>query len=61
MGLGTAAFHPEGFKATACIVSEKRATGMSVFSLGGNLGMGFGGPAAIYLVVAATGCTARRR
>lgn len=50
MGLGTAAFHPEGFKATACIVSEKRATGMSLFSLGGNLGMGFGGPAAIWLV-----------
>lgn len=50
MGLGTAAFHPEGFKATACIVSDKRATGMSIFSLGGNLGMGFGGPAAIWLV-----------
>ncbi len=50
MGLGTAAYHPEGFKATACIVSEKRATGMSLFSLGGNLGIGLGGPAAIYLV-----------
>jgi len=50
MGLGTAAYHPEGFKATACIVSEKRATGMSLFSLGGNLGVGIGGPAAIYLV-----------
>ncbi len=49
-GLGTAAFHPEGFKATACIVSEKRATGMSLFSMGGNLGFGLGGPAAIYLV-----------
>lgn len=49
-GLGTAAFHPEGFKATACITSEKRATGMSLFSLGGNLGFGLGGPAAIYLV-----------
>jgi len=49
-GLGTAAFHPEGFKSTACIVSEKRATGMSLFSVGGNLGFGLGGPAAIYLV-----------
>jgi len=49
-GLGTAAFHPEGFKATACIVSERRATGMSLFSVGGNLGFGLGGPAAIYLV-----------
>jgi len=33
-GLGTAAFHPEGFKATACIASERRATGMSFFSVG---------------------------
>src|SRR3989304_449064 len=28
MGLGTAAFHPEGFKATACIVSVNRAAGL---------------------------------
>jgi len=50
MGLGTAAFHPEGFKATACIVSLKRATGMSFFSVGGNLGFAIGAPAAIFLV-----------
>ena len=49
-GLGTAAFHPEGFKATACIVSERRATGMSLFSVGGNLGFAIGGPATIFLV-----------
>ncbi len=49
-GLGTAAFHPEGFKATACIVSVKRATGMSFFSVGGNLGFAIGAPAAIFLV-----------
>ena len=49
-GLGTAAFHPEGFKATACIVSERRATGMSFFSVGGNLGFAIGSPAAIFLV-----------
>ena len=50
MGLGTAAFHPEGFKATACIASVKRATGMSFFSVGGNLGFAIGAPAAIFLV-----------
>ncbi len=50
MGLGTAAFHPEGFKATACIASERRATGMSFFSVGGNLGFAIGSPAAIFLV-----------
>lgn len=49
-GLGTAAFHPEGFKATACIASVKRATGMSFFSVGGNLGFAIGAPAAIFLV-----------
>jgi FSR family fosmidomycin resistance protein-like MFS transporter len=49
-GLGTAAFHPEGFKATACIASERRATGMSFFSVGGNLGFAIGSPAAIFLV-----------
>ncbi len=49
-GLGTAAFHPEGFKATACIASERRATGMSLFSVGGNLGFAIGSPAAIFLV-----------
>jgi len=49
-GLGTASFHPEGFKATACVASEKRATGMSFFSLGGNLGFAIGAPAAIFLV-----------
>ena len=49
-GLGTAAFHPEGFKATACIASERRATGMSFFSGGGTLGFAIGSPAAIFLV-----------
>jgi len=49
-GLGTAVFHPEGFKATACIASVKRATGMSFFSVGGNLGFAVGAPAAIFLV-----------
>ena len=49
-GLGTAAFHPEGFKSTACVVAEKRATGMSLFSVGGNLGFAIGAPAAIFLV-----------
>ncbi len=49
-GLGTAAFHPEGFKSTACVVSAGRATGMSLFSVGGNVGFAIGPPAAIFLV-----------
>ena len=43
-------YDPEGFKATACIASVKRATGMSFFSVGGNLGFAVGAPAAIFLV-----------
>ena len=50
LGLGTAAFHPEGFKATACVTAVRRATGMSVFSVGGNLGFAIGAPAAVFLV-----------
>ncbi len=49
-GLGTAAFHPEGFKSTACVVTARRASGMSLFSVGGNLGFAIGAPAAIFLV-----------
>jgi FSR family fosmidomycin resistance protein-like MFS transporter len=50
LGFGTAAFHPEGFKATASVVVERRATGMSFFSVGGNLGFAVGAPAAIFAV-----------
>lgn len=49
LGLGTAAFHPEGFKATACVATARRATGMSLFSVGGNLGFALGAPAAVFL------------
>lgn len=49
-GLGSAAFHPEGFKATACLLPDRRATGMSLFSVGGNFGFALGGPLAITLV-----------
>lgn len=49
-GLGTAVYHPEGFKATACVASARRASGMSLFSVGGNLGFAIGAPAAIFLV-----------
>ena len=41
-GLGVAAFHPEGARAAAFASGERRATGMSIFSTGGNLGMATG-------------------
>ncbi len=41
-GLGTAAYHPEGSKFAAYVSGARRASGMSLFSIGGNLGVAFG-------------------
>src|SRR5437870_11541229 len=41
-GLGTAAFHPEGSKFAAFAGGDRRASAMSLFSIGGNLGFGLG-------------------
>jgi len=41
-GLGVASFHPEGFKAAQSFTGDRKATGMSFFSVGGNLGFGLG-------------------
>jgi FSR family fosmidomycin resistance protein-like MFS transporter len=41
-GLGVASYHPEGFKTARFFTGEKMATGMSVFSVGGNAGMALG-------------------
>jgi MFS transporter, FSR family, fosmidomycin resistance protein len=41
-GLGVAAYHPEGYKTASFFTGEHLATGMSVFSVGGNLGMALG-------------------
>lgn len=41
-GLGVAAYHPEGYKTAAFFTGERKATGMSVFSVGGNLGFALG-------------------
>ena len=41
-GLGTAAYHPEGSKFTAYVSGTRRASGMSLFSIGGNLGVALG-------------------
>jgi FSR family fosmidomycin resistance protein-like MFS transporter len=51
-GLGTAAYHPEGTKYAAYVSGERRATGMSYFSVGGNIGYAIGPLAATGLVVA---------
>src|SRR5947209_14644396 len=41
-GLGTAAYHPEGSKFAAYASGRRRASGMSLFAVGGNLGYGLG-------------------
>jgi FSR family fosmidomycin resistance protein-like MFS transporter len=49
-GVGIASFHPEGFKTAYFFTGEKRATGMAIFSVGGNLGIAIGPMIAITLV-----------
>ncbi|MGB6064624.1 MAG: MFS transporter [Desulfomonilaceae bacterium] len=41
-GLGVAAYHPEGYKTAHFFTGDRMATGMSVFSVGGNLGFALG-------------------
>jgi MFS transporter, FSR family, fosmidomycin resistance protein len=41
-GVGTAAYHPEGSKFAAYVSGARRASGMSLFSIGGNLGVAVG-------------------
>lgn len=50
-GLGTAAYHPEGSKFAAYASGDRRASGMSLFSIGGNLGYAVGPIAATAVVV----------
>jgi FSR family fosmidomycin resistance protein-like MFS transporter len=41
-GLGTAAYHPEGTKFASFVSGRRKASGMSLFSIGGNLGVALG-------------------
>jgi FSR family fosmidomycin resistance protein-like MFS transporter len=50
-GLGTAAYHPEGSKFAAYVSGRRRASGMSFFSIGGNIGYALGPIATTFLVV----------
>jgi FSR family fosmidomycin resistance protein-like MFS transporter len=51
MGLGAAAYHPEGYKTATGVAGERKATGLSWFSLGGNIGVALGPPVITALVV----------
>ena len=41
-GVGIAAYHPEGSKFTAYASGRRRASGMSLFTIGGNIGYALG-------------------
>ena len=49
-GFGVASFHPEGFKTSHFFTGERKVTGMSIFAVGGNLGIALGPIWALSLV-----------
>lgn len=51
MGLGIACYHPEGFKTATSVASDRRATAISWFTVGGNIGIALGPPLVTALVV----------
>jgi MFS transporter, FSR family, fosmidomycin resistance protein len=50
-GVGVAAYHPEGSKFAAYTSGRRRASGMSLFSIGGNVGYALGPAVATPLVL----------
>src|SRR3990167_4944468 len=52
MGLGGAAHHPEGYKTATSVAGDRKATALSWFSLGGNVGLALGPPVITGLVTA---------
>jgi len=49
-GIGVSSFHPEAFKTAHFFLKEKKATGLSIFMVGGNAGVALGPICAIALV-----------
>jgi FSR family fosmidomycin resistance protein-like MFS transporter len=49
-GVGVASFHPESFKTAYFFAGDKKATGVSLFAVGGNLGIAVGPISALALV-----------
>ena len=43
-GLGVAAYHPEGYRTANQVAGDRKATGLSLFSIGGNIGIALGPP-----------------
>jgi FSR family fosmidomycin resistance protein-like MFS transporter len=49
-GMGVAIFHPEGYRTAHFFTGQKKATGMAIFSVGGNVGFSLGPIMVTYLV-----------
>ena len=49
-GLGIAAYHPEGYRTANQVAGDRKATGLSLFSIGGNVGIALGPLAVTFLV-----------
>jgi MFS transporter, FSR family, fosmidomycin resistance protein len=50
-GFGVAAYHPEGYRTATQVAGERKATGVSIFSTGGNIGIAVGPPLMTVLLV----------
>src|SRR5436190_5240527 len=50
MGLGVAAWHPEGYRTATGVAGERKATALSYFSLGGNAGIALGPLVVTFLI-----------
>lgn len=49
-GFGVAAYHPEGYRTATAVAGDRKATGVSIFSTGGNIGIAVGPPLLTALV-----------
>lgn len=49
-GLGIACYHPEGFKTASFFTGSRMATGMAVFTIGGNIGLALGPIAPTFII-----------
>jgi len=49
-GIGVASFHPEGYRTAHFFTGDRRAKGMAIFIVGGNLGFSLGPIMVTYLV-----------
>lgn len=50
MGLGSSLFHPEGARTVNALSGHHKGQGLSIFSVGGNAGFGFGPLLAVFLI-----------